>query len=292
MNKTIASLSAAILVALGSSAQAASPEVNDGLRAQVAKSDLVFVGTVADVAYAPSLVAGDGRGIPHTFVTYEVERVLQGQADSEKITLRFIGGRGEESAFLAVSGQPMFDLGDRDVLMVAGNGTSGCPLVDCADGRYRLIRDMVFSEEGRAIENTADGELARTTFYDLEEVMTHRVSQTTFHLVDRLEPGESRESFDGASRGAHMDEAQLVERIETTARTLGKATPGTFRSADIRAPIMIGLNAEAAPADKARDSSKRTSDATAQDLAEEAALRENGGDPVIDISKEQRQDGA
>ena len=288
MNKTIVSLSAAILVALAGSAQAASPEHDDSLDAQVAKSDLVFVGTVTDVSYAPSVSVGDGPDIPHTFVTYEVERVLQGRADSKEITLRFIGGRGEKSAFLAVSGQPMFDAGDRDVLMVADNGTSGCPLVNCADGRYRLIQDMVFSEEGRAIESNAEGELLKTTYYDLEEVMTHRVSQTTFRLVDDLEPGEARESFNMASRGAHMDEKQLLERIEASARALGEATPGMFRSADIQAPIRLELVAEAAPQDDAKEASESPVRATPQDLAEEAALRANGGDPVITISNDKR----
>jgi hypothetical protein len=286
MNKTLVSLSAAILVALTGTAQAASPDVSDSLRSQVAKSELVFVGNVIDVAYAPSQGVGTARGVPHTFVTYEIERVLQGQAQSKEVTLRFIGGRGEKAAFLAVSGQPMFDLGDRDVLMVAGNGTSGCPLVGCADGRYRLIQDMVFSEEGQAIEADGKGGINKAGFYDLEEVTTHRVSQTTFRLVDRFDAGESRVPFDGASSGAQMAESSFVEQIEQAARAVGNATPGTFRNAAIDAPFSLNMEAEAAPA--VADDASKAERGTPEDLAEATALRANDGNPVLDQNQDQR----
>lgn len=286
MNKTLFSLSAAIVVALTGAANAASPEANDSLRSQVAKSDLVFVGNVIDVAYASSQGRDNARGVPHTFVTYEVERVLQGQADSKEVTLRFIGGRGEKSAFLAVSGQPMFDLGDRDVLMVAGNGTSGCPLVNCADGRYRLIQDMVFSEEGQAIEADGHGGVNKVGFYDLEEVTTHTVSQTTFQLVDHFDAGESRVAFDGTSNGAQMAESLFIGQIEQAARAVGIATPGRFHSADAKAAFSLTIDAEAAPAET-RDADK-ASDASPEDRAEAAALRANDGNPVLGQNQDKR----
>ncbi len=287
MNKTLTSLSAAVLVALAGNAYAAAPELGNDLRAQVAKSDLVFVGSVIDVAYAAAAATGADQGIPHTFVTYEIERVLQGDAGGKHITLRFIGGRGEESAFLAVSGQPMFDLQDRDVLMVSGNGLSACPLVDCSDGRYRLIGDMAFSEEGQAIESDGKGGALKKGFFELEEVMTHQVSQTTMQLVDQFDAGESRVAFEkNASRAAHLSETQLIEQIGSQARALGQATPALFRSADIKAAFSLNMVAEAAPTERVEDAGRQVKARTEQERAEEAALRANGGNPVITSTKD------
>ena len=81
---------AAVAAASTPSASAAMAHTEDSLRAHVAKSDLVFVGTVTDVSYAPSLEQRNGQGIPHTFVTYEVEKVLQGTAEDKDVTLRLL----------------------------------------------------------------------------------------------------------------------------------------------------------------------------------------------------------
>lgn len=289
MNKALKTLAAAIAVALAGAAVAGAPGDGNTLRAQVAKSDLVFVGTVVEVAYAPSTDLRNGRGIPHTFVTYEVEEVLQGAAEDKHITLRFIGGRGEEAAFLAVSDMPMFDKGDRDVMMVSANGTSGCPLVDCSDGRLRLINDMVFSEEGQAIESDGKGGVLKTAFYDLPEVMTHVVSQTTMHRVDQLDAGESRNTFDAtADRGAHMGATALIGQLKEDARAVGRATPATFRSADIAAPFSIVIEAEAAPSEAPAKQADNAPAKSAQDLAEEAAFAANGRDPVLHNMNEKR----
>jgi hypothetical protein len=283
---------AAVAAASTPSASAAMAHTEDSLRAHVAKSDLVFVGTVTDVSYAPSLEQRNGQGIPHTFVTYEVEKVLQGTAEDKDVTLRFIGGRGEEASFLAVSDMPMFDKGDRDVLMVSANGTSGCPLVGCTAGRYRLINDLVFTEEGQAIESDGKSGIVRTAFYDLPEVMTHIVSQTTMYRVDQLEQGESRNKFEpGADRGAHMSSTQLIRQVETEARAVGRATPATFRSADISKPFSIRVEAEAAPADMVAKDHGAQRAATAQERAEIEAMASNGGNPVIE-NLDARQDGA
>lgn len=186
----------------------------------------------------------------------------------------------------------MFDRGDRDVLMVSANGTSGCPLVGCTSGRYRLINDLVFTEEGQAIESDGKGGIVKTAFYDLPEVMTHVVSQTTMYRVDQLDAGETRNTLDaGADRGAHMSSAQLIGQLEADARAVGRATPATFRNADISEPFSIRVNAEAAPIDRAAQDRSAQRAATAQEQIEVEAMAANGGDPVIK-NIEARQDGA
>lgn len=293
MNKALKTLASAVALAACGQASAAAPGAGDTLRAHVAKSDLVFVGTVTDVSYAPSLEHRNGQGIPHTFVTYEIEEVLHGDASNKHVTLRFIGGRGKEASFLAVSDMPMFDKGDRDVLMVSANGTSGCPLVGCTDGRLRLINDLVFSEEGQAIETDGKGGLVKTAFYDLPEVMTHVVSQTTMYRVDQLDAGETRNTLDtSADRGAHMSAAQLIDQVRADARAVGRATPASFRSVDISTPFSITVEAEDAPATQAVKANHDHRAATPDELAEEAAFAANGGNPVLNQTNDERQDGA
>lgn len=291
MRNIVSTLSAAVLLGLGAPAHAALSDIAPDERTQAARADLVFVGTVADVRYGLSGEKDDAQRVPHTFVTYNVENVLHGEADGKQITLRFIGGRGDKARFLTVSGQPLFDLNDRDLLMVAENGISGCPLVDCSDGRYRLIQGKVFSEEGQAIELDAKGSLMRAGFFDLPEVMTHKVSQTTMRLVDQFEQGEERVEFSKSAGGAHIDDAQLIERVQNIARALGKATPGTFRSAAADKAFSVSFEVTAAPEVSAEavnaDGAARSMARTAQERAEEAAVRASGGNPAIGEYKEE-----
>ena len=243
MNPIRTTLALAICAASATGSLARAPDTSQSLRTQIAQSDLVFVGSVTDVSYAPT---ADEHAIPHTFVTYEVEEVLQGEAQAKSVTLRFIGGRGEEASFLLVSDQPMFDKGDRDVLMVHHNGRSACPLVGCSAGRYRLIDDLVFTEEGRGIELAEDGGIGARGYYALEEVMTHKVSQTILARKDSLPEGETRQ-LPEQGRGALMPTSQFIERVAETARSVGRATPGVFRSADIHAPFSIQMREAPAP---------------------------------------------
>lgn len=285
MRNTIGTLSAAILLGLSAPAFAAQTDQLSDERAQAAQADMVFVGSVAGVDYRMSGDDGDAQRIPHTFVTYNVEQVLHGTADSKQVTLRFVGGRGEKARFLSVSGLPMFDKGDRDLLMVANNGISGCPLVDCSNGRYRFIQGKVFSEAGQAIEIDADGNLTKTGYYNLPEVMTHKVSQTTMTLEDHFEQGEERIDLVEAGRGAHMDDAQMIARVKDIARGLNKATPAEFKSASAMQPFSITMDVAKPPAE--RDSAGNNAAAkkdlalSAQERAEEEALRASGGDPAI-----------
>ncbi len=122
----------------------------------VAAADAIVRGTVATVAYR---LSDDDERIPHTFVTYRIEDTLRGRADGDLVTLRFVGGTDGRGRFLSVVGVPMFSPGDQDILMIQGNGTSDCPLVDCEDGRLRIFRDQVYDAHGRAVVGYEEGRL-------------------------------------------------------------------------------------------------------------------------------------
>ena len=105
------------------------------------QAELVFVGKVTGIEYRMS-EAGPGLvALPHTLVSYRIDRVLKGQAETgDQITLRFQGGPvpGTPNAMI-VEGTPTFDTGDRDVLFVRGNGGAVNPVVGWSQGRVRRI---------------------------------------------------------------------------------------------------------------------------------------------------------
>jgi len=117
----------------------------------VNQSNLVFTGRAASVTYRT--VKGDeGEGeIPYTFVTYRIEKVLRGQAPGDQITLRFVGGPDGRGRFLSVTGVPVIQEGDRDVLFVGNTEDPSCPLVFCEHGRYRVLNDQVYDTYGSPV---------------------------------------------------------------------------------------------------------------------------------------------
>lgn len=132
--KTKAAIGAVLALAAG--AASAQTPIDTSLVAFSSEADLVFQGTVTDIKYAPSI-----EGIPHTFVTYRVEEVLKGAYSAPTLTLRFIGGvkiEGNVMRRLSVSHAPRFETGHHDLLMVKDNTQVQCPLVQCAQGRFRF----------------------------------------------------------------------------------------------------------------------------------------------------------
>ena len=246
------------------------------------RADLVFEGVVERVEYAFSDPQGGTHPrIPHTFVTYRIEDVIRGDVQGDTITLRFIGGRGDEAKFLMASELPLFDVGDRDVLLVSGNTESGCPLVGCANGRFRVIQGHVFNDDGQAVELDSAGKLALGAYYDLPEVMTHKVSQTTLVRQDHFEQGESREAYRAEAVGTQLTARDLTYRMHAAARVL-PATATQERSADVAQPFTLAaFVGEPAPAEQARRTPAERA-ATAAEATEIDAMRRSGGNPVLD----------
>jgi len=272
----------ALALGVGSMASHASTDMLVDTRGKMAQSDLVFVGKVREVNYARS--AGES-GIPHTFVTYDVERVLHGVAMQKQVTLRFIGGRGDKAQFLMVSDTPLFDLGDQDILIVSKNNVSGCPLVDCSEGRLRIINDKIFTEGGQAVERNSQGILYKTEYFELPEVNTHKVSMTTLKREDHLEYGESRRQFVAPGRGEHLSKSEMLQRLDTEVKSIGRATVGTFETANINRSFTVSL-ASAVPAPEKSEATTPARSATAQEMAEIAALERNGENPVLSSEEE------
>ena len=150
------------------------------IRQLIKEAELIFEGVVTAVEYRMSDVATpDHVALPHTFVTFEIEQTLKGgAAHGRSITLRFQGGPDDKGNAMMVSGVPLFDVGNRDVLFVRGNGEQLCPLVGWDQGRFRVIGGLVFTDNGQEVWLTRRGELAFGPYHALEEVLTHNLAGT------------------------------------------------------------------------------------------------------------------
>ena len=204
---------------------------NHTMQEMVAESDLIFRGVVQDIQYALSSPGGAEQAqIPHTFVTYRVDHVLQGAEPGASVTLRFIGGFDARSlSFMGASIVPEFDLGDEDVLFVAGNGQQMCPLVGSQKGRVRLVDGQAYSDTGRALLIGDDGELKRGTRYLLPEVLSTTVLGRTF------ERKFEDEAIAPKGNSPALAAAALVDWIGELADPI--VPPAVFQSADAGLPF-------------------------------------------------------
>lgn len=190
----IRNIFAAAVLVVSVSGQAHDPSSRKSLDDGIKSADFIFVGRVAKVDYQMSAPTGPGGArIPHTFVTYQIEKVLKGKVASDQVTLRFLGGRGEKARFLEPANFPLFDIGDSDLLLVKRNGQRTCPLVYCGDSRFRLIRNRVFTELGKEILLQGGSRIATGKRHALTEVTTHKVSQTIITRQETNLPGEQKE---------------------------------------------------------------------------------------------------
>ena len=126
------------------------PAQAGNLQALTEESNLVVHGSVVGVEY--QTVTENGETVPQTRVTYQVTETIRGTADGQTVTLQFPGGADGMGGFLAVSGVPLFQKGEEDILFVKTNGEeSDCPLVKCEFGRYRVSKGQIFNAHGKPV---------------------------------------------------------------------------------------------------------------------------------------------
>ena len=98
-----------------------------------------------------------------------------------------------DGAIFRVSRTTYFDVGERSVLMIKRNGEIQCPLVGCAKGRFRVVEGSVFSESGRELSLSEEGELLMGASHPLDEVNNHQMGNV---LLERV-GAEEDEGDDG-----------------------------------------------------------------------------------------------
>ena len=121
------------------------------LRQLVKRSNLIFQGRVVKVEYRNSEATDDEPELPHAFVTYRMSNVLHGEKAEDVLTIRFLGGPDGRGDFLEVSGIPMFQVGEENILFLKTNGEDGCPLVYCEWGRFRVHKGGVYNTHGSPV---------------------------------------------------------------------------------------------------------------------------------------------
>ncbi len=273
---------AIILQATIFSNMAAAQDVSLRLQTEklLTESDLVFFGKVIDVQFKDSVDA-----IPFTFVTYQISDVIAGRPDGDLVTLRFMGGRqqkGEVVRYLTVSESPEFHTGDTDVLFVRKNGLAICPLVDCTGGRFRTRDGILVNEDSFAIlqANNAKALSLSTRMINVITGATQLLGKAISESIpDTAEPSSPVET------ATPIKLTQFVNDVKVQAKRVARFYDGSavFLSAsmkdDFRAPVFT----EEAPPLESEPILARTSVVVASDFDrwEEAAVRNNNGNPVI-----------
>jgi hypothetical protein len=119
-----------------------------GLYALMKQSAAIAYGKVVDIQYRNSEpTREEPRGVPHTFVTYAIGKVLRGSLP-ERVTLRIPGGADGRGGAFSVTTAPTFARGEADILFIPGGEPSDCQLVNCVEGRFRVLDDRIYSGFG------------------------------------------------------------------------------------------------------------------------------------------------
>ena len=150
------SILASSTISCSTSAQNTAIEENElsNLEFLLDQSKMVFIGQVVGVDYRMSETSSEEEvSLPHTIVTYEIYKTLHGEALGEFFSMRFPGGSDGRGRFMSVSGVPLFQVGDEDLLFVSGNGEDGCPLVLCEWGRYRILVGDTYNTRGVPVQS-------------------------------------------------------------------------------------------------------------------------------------------
>jgi hypothetical protein len=271
------------------------------MRRLAQQADFVFKGEVVGVQYrdsesevltddsgAPILdedgqpALRDGSEVPYSFVTFEIEKIYKGNASGSTVTLRFFGGvaadpwvgRDEDGNMVSapqtveMEGVPLFDVGDRDILFVEGNTEDDCPLVDCENGRFRLLTIPaedgegvgVYSDQGFEVVEIASAESKRLVdsevgvgrFRPGPDVMTHTyaaglVIEATLELTEDDDASLPSENLQGTPFEEKRFGRFLKEVVrQTHSRSELRALPPVV-SADATQPFQGASGDEAVP---------------------------------------------
>jgi hypothetical protein len=169
---------AATALCLAASRTSAFEPPSQSLAERVASADAVVQATVADVEYRMSRPNGAQSPIPFTFVTFDIERVIRGQVEGSRITLRFQGGLFPDGRFMDDPTAPLFDVGERSILLVRGNGDLDVPLAGSRFGRLRIINGHVYDDFGKPVSILGRDRVKFGRTLRFEEVAAHTLGTT------------------------------------------------------------------------------------------------------------------
>lgn len=320
--KSVLTLAAIVAACVNFEAYAHSPmDKGHGgdLSLLVDQSNLVFIGKVERVEYRNARSEDQKGGpIPYTIVTYRIGQVLRGKAPGEQITMRLLGGPDGRGGFLSVTGVPVIQEGDQDLLFVGNTNDPSCPLVFCEMGRYRILNEAVFDTYGSPVRDVVKTKVVSRgippkefqsvrfpvpKFDDLirnPEVAAamkaqnmsvddarRRYQEAAPKYLEFAEAYPTPEKVDDAAEGApppaKTEEAApmaLSKFLAITRELIARSTrkPAEVRSVDPRAEIVVAKLQLAVPRKLAGPT---TTTPKPGDADEYRALAQNGFNPVI-----------
>ncbi|MCA0177041.1 MAG: hypothetical protein LCH73_12270 [Proteobacteria bacterium] len=189
------------------------------LSSLAAQSTFVAHTRVSQVDYVLSTpTPGAPNRLPHALVTFEVMAPLAGAHPGQTITLRFVGGPDGQGRVLSLSDYPVFQVGDEDVLFVAGNGERGCALAKCIDGRFRISGGQMHNGHGVPLTGLTAG-------------APHAQGRAPAEFLTVTYPGPS---FD-----ALMQNPQARQQLATMGLSMAEA-----RAQYVPRPIVMGVSGD------------------------------------------------
>ena len=153
-------------------------------------ANLVFEGTVISKDYTLS----EDSSLPLTFVTFYINKLIKGSYEGDQITLRFLGGV-KGSKVMTVSHTPLFNINDRDILFVKGNGIAYSPIIP--EGRIRIYEGNTFNQDGRQLLYTEND----------EEIFVGKVNRSEYFTRTTVKGAIFTRIFEG-----HDDENDVEEQ--------------------------------------------------------------------------------
>lgn len=288
----------------------------------VNNSNLVFHGEVLGVDYRLAEPDRTGRRMPHTLVTYRVGKILRGDYKGETIVLKFVSGTDGAGGFIQGAGVPLFQKGDEDFLFLRSNGATGCPIVACEWGRFRILEGGVYDGLGRPLVSSRRGRLQsagvtaepflkfaypRPPFENLlKRPDVQRIIKEKGVSIDEAKAEYEKNAPEQILIGLLLPAVQRGDRarsgivstlpdikpiplkLDAWLEIVKKAADGSVRkpveivSWDPKAPIVFSSSLRLKP--KILPPPKKAPDPkTEQERRERAALLKNGNNPVIPL---------
>ena len=231
----------------------------------------------------------DGSDLPHSFVTFSVERIYKGKlppggpvviAQQQHLTLRFVGGPfpHDSEEILFVDTYPFFDVGDRSILFVERNEVKACPLYRSGYGRLWILprsnqptRNFIYNNYGQELvlapgtanSTQARDEVAFGPYHPFPEILVNTIGDFVLEKVvvdpenEYSLPDVEPDPQPPIAKGPHFEESQFdafLDAIVTEVHTPSElAALPPINSADPDLPFVVEAFGEDEPGDSEQE---------------------------------------
>lgn len=224
----------------------------------IEEADGIVMGTVIKIEpYATS------EGIFYTYVTLNNLQILSGSYDQKELTIRFQGGEiGDEEQYFI--GSPNFQLKDRVILFVQGNGREIVPIVGWEQGVFRLqkeskgsTKEIVLDYHGNRVFSIESGhvikEQSRRSDAQIVTIQNSQIVHVEIPDGGTSDPFSENVSTAESAGMSAMTPEQFIAEIQPK-KSLQKATLKSLNS------VTIGVGIEPENTKDARPDTEKYND--------------------------------